>query len=345
MNNRDEISMDKWTTDNIPDLTGKVAIVTGANSGLGLETVYQLAKHGCKVIMACRDLHKGEDAREQILVKLPNANALLVLAHVDMAEMSSVHTFANSILANYKERGISILINNAGVVDLPFETTTDDFDITFQTNYLSHFLLTASLYPLLQMHPGARIVGIGSSHHKYGKIDFNDLQAATNADPRARYYNSKLMLLNFCMELDRRIKEAHHEVISVAAHPGFTATNLLTGDTNKSDTICARFQRSVLFPILNKTIGLTPEQGAAAILYAATAPGVTGGKYYGPDGFMELRGPLHETVGCDDVYNRGLAEKLWEKSEEFTRHEFNIFETAPGAELISQDFVTARLSF
>lgn len=313
--------MDEWSTDDIPDLTGKTAVVTGASSGLGQEIALQLAKKGCHVVMACRHPAKAEFAKSQILEKFPAAK--LSIEQIDMASIASVESFAKTITQKYP--AISLLVNNAGVVDLPYAKSKDGFELVFQTNYLSHFLLTSHLYPLLRDSDDARIVFIGSTHHSEGKINFDDLQDEKNHTARSPYFNSKLMLLNFCMELNRRIRDDGHHVMSVAAHPGFAATNILTSTEGKK-TGCFR---NAFFSFLKNHVAQPVETGALSILYAATSPDAYGGEYYGPDGFQEYWGKIHITHGIHTVYDEEIARKLWDASEQLLNRKFDLHADAP----------------
>lgn len=308
--------IDQWSTDDMPDMTGKTAVVTGASSGLGLEVALQLAKKGCHVVMGCRHSEKAEVAKKQILEQFPAA--ILSVEQIDMLDLASVESFTKTISEKYPE--ISLLVNNAGVVDLPYAKSKDGFEQTFQTNYLSHFLLTSSLYPLLRNNKDARIVFIGSTHHTEGKINVDDLQDEKHHTARSPYYNSKLMILNFCMELNRRIKKEGHAVMSVATHPGFAATNILTSTEGKQ----SNFIKNAFFNFLKNHVAQPVATGALSILYAATSPDAKGGEYYGPSGFQEYWGKLHITRGINKVYDEEAAAKLWEMSEKLLNHKFDL---------------------
>jgi len=316
--------IDQWSTNDIPYLTGKTAVVTGASSGLGLEVALQLAKKGCHVVMGCRHPEKAELAKKQIQEQCPGVK--LSIEQIDMLDLASVDFFAKIIAEKYPE--ISLLVNNAGVVDLPFAKSKDGFEKTFQTNYLSHFLLTSSLYPLLRNNIDARIIFIGSTHHTEGKINFDDLQDEKHHTARSPYYNSKLMILNFCMELNRRIKKEGHDVMSIATHPGFAATNILTSTEGKQ----SNFIKNAFFNFLKNHVAQPVATGALSILYAATSPDAKGGEYYGPSGFQEYWGKLHVTHGIDKVYDEKAAEILWEMSEQLLNQKFDLNADAPAKE-------------
>ena len=295
----------KWTADDIPDQTGKVAVVTGANSGLGLVTALELARHGAEVVVAARSSAKGEAAVKEIRDKAPDAPAPRA-AELDLASLDSVRRFAGE----FGDARLDLLVNNAGVMMTPRRTTSDGFELQLGTNHLGHFALTGLLLEALARSEAARVVTLSSNEHKGGKIDFDDLQMEQGYNPRGSYQRSKLANAVFAVELERRLREAGLPVISVFAHPGYSATNLQsTGPTGLAKAV---------MKISNRLIAQSAERGALPTLYAATAPGVQGGAYYGPDGPGEFRGLPKEVRAIPDAYDAAIGSRLWEESEELT---------------------------
>jgi len=290
-----------WAAENIPDLTGKIVIVTGANSGIGYEMARALARKQATVILACRNKDKGQAAERQIAQEYPGAKAELGL--LDLSNLALVRRFAGEFTRRYDR--LDILINNAGIMRTPFGKTTDGFELQFGVNHLGHFALTGLLLDLIVRTPQARVVTVSSGGHRFGKIDFDNLNADKGYDAGAAYGQSKLANLLFTYELHRRFKGAGVDAIAAAAHPGWTAgTNL---------AVHWRMLR-----LLNPFIGQKPSMGALPALYAATAPDVQGGDYYGPDGWQELRGYPTKVRSSDRSYDPAVAAKLWIISEELT---------------------------
>jgi NAD(P)-dependent dehydrogenase (short-subunit alcohol dehydrogenase family) len=294
----------KWTADEIPDQDGRIAIVTGANSGLGRITALELARHGAQVVVACRSVEKGEAAADEIQAVAggpkPRVHAL------DLGSLDSVRRFA----AQFSGQRVDLLVNNAGVMMTPRRTTTDGFELQLGTNHLGHFALTGLLLDALQRSDSARIVTLSSNEHKGGRIDFDDLQQERTYSPRGAYQRSKLANAVFAIELDRRLRAARSPTISVFAHPGYSATNLQSsGPTGLAKAVMA---------ISNRVLAQPAERGALPTLYAATAPGVEGGEYYGPDGVGEMRGFPKRVRAISDAYDPELGVRLWQASEELT---------------------------
>lgn len=296
----------EWTTADIPDLAEKTAIVTGANGGIGKQLVLDLLRHHCKVILVCRDLEKSEKLSRELLEMFPEAK--LHPEFADFSDLNSVLQFTERLQLSNTQ--VSLLFNNAGVLDLPISISEKDgLDAAFKTNYLSHFLLTCNIMPLFTEH--ARIIFTGSTHHQYAKINFDDVQTVESRQDRTAYNNAKWMLMSFCMELQRRLQVDHSSIMCVAAHPGFTATNILTSTTGK-DT---GFFKQTAYRAINSLMGQKPEKGVLPLLYAATGLNVKGGDYYGPDGMMQYSGKTHKAECVASVYDRGEAKKLWAVSE------------------------------
>jgi len=303
---------DRWTTEQIPDQHGRSAIVTGANSGLGLAAARELARHGASVVMACRDLAKGARAKQEVEQQVPDAR--LELAGLDLADLASVAAFAEEF-RSANER-LDLLINNAGVMAPPRRDTKDGFELQFGTNHLGHFALTARLIGAMEGRPDARVVTLSSNAHKLGRINFDDLQSQRRYFRWTAYNQSKLANLLFALELHRRLRAAGSSVKSVAAHPGYAATNLQTAAPPMLDRIVMRFT--------NLLLSQSADAGALPVLFAATQPGLQSGAYVGPDGPGEFRGHPHVTTPARGARDEAAATRLWEVSEELTGVSFRL---------------------
>ena len=291
----------KWTAQNMPDLTGKTAIVTGANSGIGYEMARALAGKGASVIMACRNQEKGEAAKELILREHPKAK--IDWLALNLADLKSVRSFVDMFSGSNGQ--LDILINNAGVMAIPErQLTADGFEMHFGTNHLGHFALTGLLMDAIRRTPGARVVTVSSSGHRQGRMAFDNLGAEKSYIPLIAYAQSKLANLLFAFELHRRFQKVGLEALSMGSHPGWTATNLQ--------------QHTWYFRALNPLVAMTPEQGALSSLYAATAKDVQGCDYYGYGGLMDMRGDLKRAKAHERAYDETVAKKLWQVSEEMT---------------------------
>jgi len=295
-----------WTTENIPDQSGKIVIVTGANSGIGFETVRALALHGATVIMACRSLEKGQAAVDQIRGENPRGQVFL--QRLDLADLDSVGQFAEIFLADNSR--LDILINNAGVMATPYQRTADGFELQFATNHLGHFKLTGLLIDLLKSTPNSRVVTVTSYGHLFGRINFNDLNSQRFYQKWLAYCQSKLANVLFGYELQRRAAGSGGVPISIVAHPGSATTNLTRTTT--------------LFRMLNPIIAQSPELGALPTLYAATSREIHGGEFIGPDGFLAQRGYPHKARSSPRSHDPELARRLWEVSEELTQVQYGL---------------------
>jgi NAD(P)-dependent dehydrogenase (short-subunit alcohol dehydrogenase family) len=295
-----------WDVQDIPDQTGRVAIVTGANSGLGFVTARELARAGARVVLACRNLDKGHAAIDQIRAAVPEAQ--VQLEELDLASLASVRGFADRFKATHD--GLDLLINNAGVMGTPRRRTADGFELQFGTNHLGHFALTIALLETMEGRDDARVVTLSSTAHKMGRINFDNLNGDRHYFRWNAYGQSKLANLLFALELDRRLRAAGSTVKSLAAHPGYAATNLQSAGP-------PLFDRLVMVAS-NALIAQSDEMGALPILYAATQPGLEGGTYVGPDSFREQRG--HPTIVQPNGRARDpeTARRLWEVSERLT---------------------------
>jgi NAD(P)-dependent dehydrogenase (short-subunit alcohol dehydrogenase family) len=293
-----------WTASDLPDQHDRTAVVTGANSGIGLVTARELARAGARVIMACRDTAKGERAADS--VRSGVAGADVEAAELDLASLESVRAFADG----YAGPRLDLLINNAGVMVPPKRATADGFELQFGTNHLGHFALTGLLLDKLLSTPGARVVTVSSTAHKFGRINFDDLQSDRSYWRWVRYSQSKLANLLFALELDRRLRAAGSDLLSVAAHPGYAATNLQFAATP------SRVER-IGSAVLNRVVAQDAEHGALPTLYAATAD-LPGGAFVGPDGFQEMRGHPTLVKPTRAARDPDTARRLWTVSEELT---------------------------
>lgn len=304
--------MKKWTLNDLPDLTGKTALVTGANSGLGLETSRALAGAGARVILTCRSQDKADGAMADIRKSHPNAD--LDFVALDLANLKSVNEAAAAI--RDKTDHLDILINNAGVMGLPLTQTADGFEMLFGTNHLGHFALTGQIMDLLEAAPAGRIVSLASVAHKQGKLPLEDLnwQQRSYSKPAA-YAQSKLANISFALELDRRLRAAGSKVISVASHPGYAATNVFYARDAKTSLL-----RSIWNAMANvgALFAQSSLQGSLPSLYAASMDDVQGGDYYGPHGLLEFWGSPVKVNPTARAQDASLAKGLWEKSVEMT---------------------------
>jgi NAD(P)-dependent dehydrogenase (short-subunit alcohol dehydrogenase family) len=308
----------KWTAGDIPDQTDRVAVVTGANSGLGLVAARELARAGATVVIACRNTAKGDQAAAEISARVPSAK--LDVRALDLADLASVRGFAARLTGQH--RTVDLLINNAGVMATPHRRTADGFELQFGTNHLGHFALTGLLLPNLLCARAPRVVTLSSGAHRIGRIKFDDLQSERRYQNWLAYGQSKLANLMFAFELARRAKLAGTKLISAAAHPGYAATNLQFAGPSKPEAL--------LMAITNRLLAQSAEMGALPTLYAATYPGVPNGAFVGPDGFMEQRGHPHLVTGVARAYDEEAWRRLWEVSEELTGVSYRFSQAAVG---------------
>ena len=306
-------SSTKWTAADVPDQTGRVAIITGSNTGLGYDTALTLASHGARVVLAVRDVEKGKAAAARIADASPRAE--VTVQPLDLGSLQSVRAAAEELKAAHPR--IDLLINNAGVMYPPKQTTADGFELQFGTNHLGHFALTGLLLENLLPVAGSRIVTVSSIGHRIlAKIHFDDLQWERTYNRVAAYGQAKLANLLFTYELQRRLGGQERSdpgngiggqdaTVALAAHPGLSNTELM------------RHLPSLLSPLVG-LVAQSPAMGALPTLRAATDPGVRGGQYYGPDGLGETSGHPKLVESSKQSHDQDLARRLWSVSEELT---------------------------
>ena len=305
-NNRKLVSGERWTEENVGDQTGKVAIVTGSNSGIGFEMARVLAENGAKVIMAVRTLEKGEAAANEIRQNFPQADVRVM--KLDLADLESVKNFTEDFKKDYSQ--LDLLINNAGVMIPPYTKTKDGFELQFGTNHLGHFALTAQLLDVLKNTKNARVVNESSIAHTRGELDFDDLNwEKRDYSPWKSYGDSKIANLYFTYQLNKKFKENGLDAIAVAAHPGITNSNLS--------------RHNWFMDTFGGFIGQSAEIGALPTLRAAVETDVEGADYFGPNGFKELRGYPVKVDSNDFSKDEQIAERLWKVSEEMTGVKFD----------------------
>jgi NAD(P)-dependent dehydrogenase (short-subunit alcohol dehydrogenase family) len=303
-----------WTAEEIPSLEGRTALVTGANSGIGLAAARELARHGARVLLACRDVGKGARAAEEIRgaargerSAVASAEAQLEVVELDLASLASVRACAASLTGP-----LDLLVNNAGVMAPPLRRTAEGFELQIGTNHLGHFALTGLLLARLLAAPEPRVVTVSSLAHRTGRIELSDLNFE-----RRRYNNwlaygqSKLANLMFCFELAKRATAAATALRSLAAHPGYAATHLQTAGP-------ARWYEKLAGVIGNAVMAQSPERGALPTLYAATVPDLPGATFVGPGGIGEMRGAPRVVSAVRRAYDEDAWRGLWERSERLT---------------------------
>ena len=304
------MSRSHWTPDDIGDLSGQRILITGGNSGIGLEAARLLAAHGASVTIACRDLTKGHSAVEEIRRTVPAAN--LELLELDLADLTVVEAAAEEFRS--RSDHLDVLVNNAGVMALPFRQTVDGFELQFGTNHLGHFALTGRLLPALLAASAPRVVTVSSGMHKFGRMDFDNLDASRGYKKWPVYSMSKLANLQFTFELHRRAAAAGLPLLSVAAHPGYASTNLQgAGPRMAGASIGPR-----AWSLFNAVAGQSSAKGALPTVYAATASDVNGGDYIGPDGIGELRGRPVKVSATRTAKDPVQAARLWSVSQDRT---------------------------
>jgi NAD(P)-dependent dehydrogenase (short-subunit alcohol dehydrogenase family) len=305
--------MTNWSAADIPRQTNKLVIITGANSGIGFETALALARAGAEIIIAGRSAAKNQAAIAKIKSAYGGAN--IGFEPLDLASLASVSAFTTRIKRQTPK--LDILINNAGLMALPARQTTEDgFEMQLGTNFLGHFALTAQLMPLLTNTVKPRVIQLSSIAHKRGAIHLADLQSKKSYSPWKAYSQSKLAMLMFALELQRRSAKSGWGILSAAAHPGFARTSLIANGPGNAGLM--GIASAIFAPLVSQSAAA----GALPTLYAATAPGITPGFYAGPQGFMELRGPPGPAKIMKQAQDQGVARKLWDAAEALTGASF-----------------------
>ncbi|RPK68393.1 Rhamnolipids biosynthesis 3-oxoacyl-[acyl-carrier-protein] reductase [Streptomyces sp. ADI96-02] len=302
--------MHSWNFDDMPDLSGRTAVVTGANSGIGAVTALALARSGARTVLACRDPERGQRALDAVRRAAPRSDSHLV--RLDLADLASVAEAAGTI-AEAVDGRLDLLVNNAGVMALPPLRTADGFEMQFGTNHLGHFALTLRLLPVLGVRGPARVVTVSSLAHRFGRIDLDDLNAERAYGAWRAYGQSKLANLLFTAELDRRARAEGRDLLSLAAHPGLSATELgQAGPRLAGRNWAARLERTT------RLFTQPASAGALPTLYAATLPGAPGGSYYGPGRLGETRGAPAPARKSSRARDGDMARALWDVSARLT---------------------------
>lgn len=297
---------DRWTADDIPDLAGKAAIVTGANSGIGFEAARELARKGAEVTLACRSVARGRAALDALRAELPAASAGFM--ELDLASLDSIARFADGFRDRHGR--LDVLANNAGIMAVPYARTADGFESQTGVNHLGHFALTGQLLDLIAATPGARVVNVSSAAHRNATMDFGNLLYENGGySPMRAYGRSKLANLLFTHELQRRFEAAGVDALALSAHPGFSETGL-----------AVHLRRGWRAPLMGliALLSQSAARGALPTLRAAADPNARGGQYYGPHGFMGIRGLPVATEASAAARDGDAARRLWEASERLT---------------------------
>ncbi|MFK0105522.1 oxidoreductase [Streptomyces sp. NPDC091217] len=293
-----------WNSDDIPDLTARVAVVTGANSGLGYVTARELARKGARVVLACRSAERGQAARDRMAAEVPGAR--VEFGRLDLGDLASVRDFADS----YAYERLDLLVDNAGVMAPPYGTTVDGFETQFGVNHLGHFALTGLLMPALVRTAGARVISVSSMMHVLANIDMGDLNSARRYRRWVAYARSKTANLLFVHELARRVDAHGYGLVAAAAHPGYAATNLQTAGPRAE----GRRAAERMMAAGNLVFAQSADAGALPTLYAATAPGVRPDSFTGPSIAM-WRGSPAPSWRAPWTRNDAMAQRLWDESE------------------------------
>ncbi|WP_096086794.1 oxidoreductase [Agaribacterium haliotis] len=296
----------------ISEQRGRIALITGANTGLGFELARALAGKKMTVLMACRNQHKAEAAKSRIVAALPDAD--IAILPVDLSSMTSVRDAAARFKARYSR--LDVLINNAGLMFPPYQKTCDGFESQMAVNCFAHFLLSALLFECFPDSPDSRITWLSSKAHTKAKLNFADLNSEQAYSKMAAYGQSKLACLMYALELDRKIKKSGKKILSNAAHPG-------GADTDLSRHMSPMLMRCLKYTVL-PFIMQSAEKGALPVLQAAFSAQAKGGAYYGPQGFMEMTGPAGPANIARQALDIHAAEKLWSVSEALTGTSFKL---------------------
>ena len=293
-----------WSAADIPDQSGRTAIVTGANSGIGFEAARMLAQKGAHVVLACRNDDKAQAAIDEIVAETPNAQCSV--GSLDLSRLSSVRAFAEHVQAHHER--IDLLVNNAGIMIPPYQLSEDGFESQFATNHLGHFALTGLLLSRMLSTEGSRVVTVSSNAHRFGPMRFDDLNCTRRYIPWEAYGQSKLSNLLFAYELQRRLNANGACTVSIAAHPGYTSTQI--------------GRNSTLINLATAWVAQNTHMGALTTVRAATDPNAPGGSYWGPKYMMNMFGPPVRVSSNKRSHNEADAARLWSISEEWTGVEF-----------------------
>jgi NAD(P)-dependent dehydrogenase (short-subunit alcohol dehydrogenase family) len=294
----------------VPDQSGRVALVTGANSGIGYQTALRLAEAGATVLMGCRNADKAAQAEASLRAAVPGASVVVV--PLDLASLDSVEAAAEAVRAG-NER-LDLLIDNAGVMAVPRDETAEGFELQFGTNHLGHFALTGRLLDLLTATPDSRVVAVSSNAHKMGRIRFDDLMGERRYERWTAYAQAKLANLLFALELNRRLEASGSSTRAMAAHPGWSATNLQTSGRGVTGGPWKR-----IYDLANRIVAQSDAMGALPTLMAATSPTAVGGGYYGPSGIGEVKGLPTQVTPSKAARDPEVARRLWTVSEELVK--------------------------
>ena len=297
----------RWTTEQMADQKGRRVVITGASSGIGYETARTFAAKGAEVILAIRNMQKGEEAARQLKQEYPNAE--LNLMKLDLSDLASIRGFANEYQQTYDS--LTLLINNAGVMVPPYQKTQDGFELQFGSNHLGHFALTGLLLPMMNNVQSSRVVTLSSNAIKGATIDFGNLDGSKGYNRVKFYGQSKLANLLFAYELNRRLKKDGSNTLSMSSHPGISNTNLFSRGSGKQTGVMSRLLWRLLGP-------QTAEMGALPTLYAATNPSLIGGEYLGPDGKNGNKGYPKIDTSVLKEYDPQITKRLWDVSEALT---------------------------
>jgi NAD(P)-dependent dehydrogenase (short-subunit alcohol dehydrogenase family) len=308
------VSSRHWTAADIPDLAGRTAVITGANAGIGFEIARVLAARGALVVLACRDCGKAQQAAARI--EASDHHARTAVVRLDLASLASIREAGDEIRATYSR--VDLLINNAGVMELPYERTADGFELTFATNHLGHFALTGLVLDRLLETPGSRVVTMSSMGHEPGVMNFDDLQSEHDYKPAEAYYQSKLANLLFTYELDRRLRVAGAPTQALAAHPGVVYTDLFRTRSRLDRALLSPWLRPINFWAVQNV-----HKGALPVLRAATDPAARGGEYYGPHRKHDTGYPVavESSARSHDLADQA---RLWHVSERLTGVEYAV---------------------
>lgn len=290
-----------WKPDRLPDLTGKTYVITGGNSGLGLDAAKILGKSGANLVLACRSLDKAQAAKRDLERAI---NGTVDVVQLDLADLASVRAAADEVRRNHTR--IDSLINNAGIMQTPKSKTKDGFELQLGTNHLGHFLWTSLLIDLVEA-AGGRVVVVSSIAHKYGAIDLDDLMWERGYTPSKAYFRSKLANIMFAFELDRRLQASGSKTVCIACHPGYANTNLQS--TGPQGLL------NFLYKFTNPLLAQSSEAGAIPLVLAAAGNEARRGAYYGPTGMGDARGPVGDATVAERALDQDVSRKLWSASE------------------------------